>query len=133
MRRTAKYTAGVALLKSLGAKVRDGVTSNEAVNDSLEERGYWWKAETQQWTNEAKPQRGNKSGFPINLQGNNEQLVQMRVIASEEHINNVLETLNAFCSSRGWQFVNVSQAYTADNGGIRVYAAFLLPEGKNNE
>lgn len=56
------------------------------------------------------------------------RLVQMRLIASEQHINNVLETLNAFCESQGWQFVNISQAYTADGDGVRVYASFMLPK-----
>lgn len=132
MRQTTKYTRGIELAKKLGAKVRAGTTSHEALYDTLEGMNYWWKAESQEWTNEAKPQRGNKSSFPIELAGSNEQLVQMRVIAGEQYINPVLNDLKTFCESRGWTFLQLSDAYTADNGGVRVYLSFVHPKAESD-
>lgn len=134
MRRTIKYLKGIDVLKERGAKVRVGVTSNEAVYDSLESAGYWWKADAQEWTNEAKPQRGNKSNFPLEGAGSSENLVQIRLIAGEQHINRVLSDLREFCDGRGWTFLQQSSAYTADSGGVRCYISFIVndqPEGND--
>jgi hypothetical protein len=130
-RQTKKYVAAV----DVGRKNKIRATgSADDLYQKLEMAGYWWNASEGSWTNAPKPARGRR----ISIEGLNAKssssLLQIRLVAPEERMVEVVNHLMAFAQMSGYTFLQHSDPYPADNGA-RVYMEFVLPNesGKADE
>jgi hypothetical protein len=122
-KQTKKFVAAMAAAKGAGIRPAQ---SAEMIYKRMEESGYWWDAANGAWTNAPKPARGRR----ISIEGLNarssDKLLQIRIVAPEERIAEVVHEFVRFAELRGYTFLQQSDPYPADNGA-RVYMEFVLP------
>jgi hypothetical protein len=122
-KQTKKFVAATATAKANGIRP---ALSSEVLYKRLEEAGYWWDAANGNWTNAPKPARGRR----ISIEGLNarssDKLLQIRIVAPEERIAEVVSDFTRFAEMRGYTFLQQSDPYPADVGA-RVYMEFVMP------
>lgn len=121
MRRTAKYTQGVKVLRELGESFIG--LDNEKVNGQLEEKGYYWDAEQSQWI------KGNPPSTSIfeTDEGLGTGTFRLRVMAHPSDLTNTLKALRTAFQQAGIQVEDVSKEYPNRRGrGVRVYITAKL-------
>lgn len=124
MRQTAKYTAGIALARSQGASVRAGVTSHEALYDTLEAKGYWWNSDAQKWTDAPKP---STSVFADDGAGDIPSgVVKLRIMTHPNESDPTVKRLRELLEDDGFETLELSKQYENRRGiGVRVYLTVL--------